>query len=182
VTDGVRNAALGYATRDAAVIADALGGRRSGDGWLARCPAHDDAHPSLGIVERDGRVLVCCRAGCTQADVLAALRERGLWPSERHEPGALGRRARERRDRERQVRALGRAWHVALGELCDARVGVDLVRALVRHDVEERDPRTTAALDALGDPYLREQVAEQALDEIEREDRALRGGVRHVAA
>jgi hypothetical protein len=36
--------------------------------------------PSLGVAVRDGRVLVYCRAGCTQAVVLSALRARGLWP------------------------------------------------------------------------------------------------------
>jgi hypothetical protein len=48
------------------------------------CPAHDDSNPSLAVAERDGRVLVYCHGGCSQAAVLAALRARGLWP-ERHE-------------------------------------------------------------------------------------------------
>lgn len=43
------------------------------------CPAHDDRRPSFAVTERDGRVLVNCRAGCSQADVIAALRARGLW-------------------------------------------------------------------------------------------------------
>ena len=30
-------------------LAAALGGRRSGHGWMARCPAHDDREPSLAI-------------------------------------------------------------------------------------------------------------------------------------
>jgi hypothetical protein len=65
----------------AAEIAAALGGERSGTGWLVRCPAHDDRKPSLSLTERDGRILVCCHAGCTQTAVIAALRERGLWPA-----------------------------------------------------------------------------------------------------
>jgi hypothetical protein len=69
----------------AADIARALHGRRSGNRWMARCPAHDDRTPSLGITESDGKVLVCCYAGCAQADVIAALRARGLWP-ERERP------------------------------------------------------------------------------------------------
>jgi hypothetical protein len=28
---------------DAEIIAQALNGRRTGQGWTARCPAHDDA-------------------------------------------------------------------------------------------------------------------------------------------
>src|SRR5205823_7493248 len=42
--------------------------------WLARCPAHPDARPSLSIKETaDGRVLVHDHAGCGTADVLAAV-------------------------------------------------------------------------------------------------------------
>jgi hypothetical protein len=58
-----------------------LRARRSGAGWIARCPAHDDRTPSLGLSRGDGRVLVHCFAGCTQAEVIAALRRRGLWPA-----------------------------------------------------------------------------------------------------
>ena len=47
---------------------------RSGDGWTARCPAHDDDAPSLSVGEgRDGRALVKCHAGCEPAAVVAAL-------------------------------------------------------------------------------------------------------------
>ncbi|HXG31930.1 MAG TPA: hypothetical protein VNJ11_01085 [Bryobacteraceae bacterium] len=62
-------------------IARALSGRRSGRGWVARCPAHDDHTPSLSIAERDGRLLVHCHAGCPQAAVIEALRALGLWPA-----------------------------------------------------------------------------------------------------
>lgn len=47
--------------------------RRSGDGWTARCPAHDDRNASLSVgVGDDGRTLVCCHAGCTVDAVVAA--------------------------------------------------------------------------------------------------------------
>src|SRR5215212_118100 len=47
---------------------------------MARCPAHEDREPSLSIgAGKDGKVLVRCHAGCDQRDVIAALRERGLW-------------------------------------------------------------------------------------------------------
>lgn len=67
----------------AATIAEALGGRRSGDGWAARCPAHDDETPSLSLRDGDRGPLVTCHAGCTRAAVIAALRGRGLWPASR---------------------------------------------------------------------------------------------------
>jgi putative DNA primase/helicase len=64
----------------AEAIAKALGGRKAGSGWTARCPAHDDRTPSLSIQDADdGKVLVRCHAGCEQERVLAALRGRSLW-------------------------------------------------------------------------------------------------------
>jgi hypothetical protein len=67
-------------------IAKALGGRRVGNGWIARCPAHDDRNPSLSLsTGKDGKVLLRCHAGCNQAQVIDALRARGLWEHrERH--------------------------------------------------------------------------------------------------
>ena len=68
----------------AETIARALGGRKAGRGWTARCPAHDDREPSLSIRDADdGKVLVRCHAGCDQRDVIAALKERGLWDGKR---------------------------------------------------------------------------------------------------
>ena len=68
----------------AAIIAKALGGRKVGGGWTARCPAHDDRTPSLSIRDTvDGKVLVRCHAGCEQEQVVAILRSRGLWTSNR---------------------------------------------------------------------------------------------------
>jgi putative DNA primase/helicase len=61
-------------------IARALGGRKAGGSWTARCPAHNDRNPSLSIRDvNDGKVLVRCHAGCDQELVIAALRARGLW-------------------------------------------------------------------------------------------------------
>ena len=37
----------------AETIAKALGGRKAGGDWTARCPAHDDRRPSLSICETD---------------------------------------------------------------------------------------------------------------------------------
>jgi putative DNA primase/helicase len=64
----------------AEAIAKALGGRRAGAGWTARCPAHDDHTPSLSIRDaEENKVLIRCHAGCDQERVIAALRGRGLW-------------------------------------------------------------------------------------------------------
>lgn len=70
----------------AAQLAHALGGRQVGGQWMAPCPVHTDRCPSLAVRDApDGRVLVHCHAGCSQAAIIAALRLRGLWPG--REPG-----------------------------------------------------------------------------------------------
>lgn len=47
--------------------------KKSGSGFSARCPAHDDRGPSLSIKEGEhGRVLLHCFAGCSPQDVVAA--------------------------------------------------------------------------------------------------------------
>jgi putative DNA primase/helicase len=62
-------------------IAKVLDGRKVGDSWMARCPAHDDRKPSLSIRDADdGKILFHCHAGCGQDRVIAALQSRGLWP------------------------------------------------------------------------------------------------------
>jgi hypothetical protein len=48
--------------------------RRTPRGWQARCPGHEDRHPSLAVaIGRDGRVLIRCWSGCTTVRVLDAL-------------------------------------------------------------------------------------------------------------
>ena len=62
----------------AETIAKALGGRKAGAEWMARCPAHEDREPSLSIKDADGgKVLVRCHAGCDQQKVIPALKARG---------------------------------------------------------------------------------------------------------
>src|SRR5689334_12549039 len=69
----------------AETIAKALGGRKTGGGWMARCPAHDDREPSLSICDADnGKVLVRCHAGCDQGRVIAALRSCRVWDKNGH--------------------------------------------------------------------------------------------------
>lgn len=78
----------------AAQLAQALGGRKDGRGWKARCPAHDDRNPSLSIGETaDGKVLVKCFAGCDQARLIAALQDRGLWPTRNRQQNPRWRQA-----------------------------------------------------------------------------------------
>ena len=58
----------------AETLAQRLGGRPTGTGWIARCPAHDDRHASLSIAEgSENRVLLKCHAGCDVPAIGAAL-------------------------------------------------------------------------------------------------------------
>jgi DNA primase len=55
-------------------VAQRFNARRSGKGYLARCPAHDDRKASLSISEgRDGRVLLKCFAGCAFDQIVSAV-------------------------------------------------------------------------------------------------------------
>lgn len=51
------------------------GVKRTGNGkFVARCPSHNDANPSLSIsLTETGIVLLHCFAGCAACDVLAAI-------------------------------------------------------------------------------------------------------------
>jgi hypothetical protein len=48
--------------------------RKCGNGFIARCPAHEDRSASLSVATgNDGRALTHCFAGCSAADVVAAI-------------------------------------------------------------------------------------------------------------
>lgn len=56
------------------------GVKKSGVGFMACCPAHDDRSPSLSVKEGDdGRVLIHCFAGCSFNEVVESL---GLNPAD----------------------------------------------------------------------------------------------------
>jgi hypothetical protein len=56
------------------VLSRLSGVGQAGDGWTARCPAHDDRRQSLSIgTGDDGRVLLKCHAGCSAEAITSAL-------------------------------------------------------------------------------------------------------------
>ena len=60
------------------------GVRPSGDGWTAKCPAHDDKHASLSVgVGQDGKILLNCHAGCDIDRITYSLgiAKRDLFPN-----------------------------------------------------------------------------------------------------
>lgn len=79
---------------DAQTFAESLEGKRTGSGWVARCPGHGDKTPSLSIREaEDGKVLIKCHAGCCPEQVLGSIGlelkdlfpESNLTPKQKHE-------------------------------------------------------------------------------------------------
>ncbi len=66
------------------LLSKLLDANENGNGWSARCPAHEDRRASLSIAEGDdGRALVNCHAGCTVSAICAAV---GLNPSDLFTP------------------------------------------------------------------------------------------------
>ena len=49
------------------------------DSYKACCPAHNDRNPSLTITDVGDKILVHCFSGCTQDEVISALKDQGLW-------------------------------------------------------------------------------------------------------
>lgn len=68
-----------YQTRDSApgalenLLTKFKNVRRSGAGFTARCPAHEDRKASLSVTRRDGKILLHCFAGCTTEAICAAV-------------------------------------------------------------------------------------------------------------
>lgn len=65
------------------VLETVEGARKSGNGWSAKCPAHEDRNPSLSITPgADGKVLLFCHAGCDFASIVKGLglEEGDLFP------------------------------------------------------------------------------------------------------
>jgi putative DNA primase/helicase len=113
--------------------------RKSGNGWSARCPAHDDRKASLSVSETDdGIVLLKCHAGCDTDQIVEALglKLRDLFPEQTDwAAGRIARngrgngRPRAERPPPRAERPLGEGQTFATAR--DALVALD--RQLGRH-------------------------------------------------
>ena len=126
-------------------IAKALGGHRAGATWMARWPAHEDCKPSLSINSgKDGKVLVRCHAGCDQCDVIAILRQHGLWETTRKSGGRFARKRQDRFSDEPEADALKRSdlrgvgGKIALDGGFLLLAGVTVTAARVHSTFEER--------------------------------------------
>lgn len=101
-------------------ITMALQGRWHGRYGVARCPAHGDKNPSLSLSDGpSGRLLAHCKAGCTFADVLDALRGLGIVEGNgklpETDPAELARYTEaQRREAEKKERQALAVWNEAL--------------------------------------------------------------------
>jgi len=68
--------------------------------FTACCPAHDDRSPSFTASDSNGTILVYCFSGCSQDEVIGALRDLGLW----HSASQYQLERRKRFDLKREVR------------------------------------------------------------------------------
>ncbi|MBX3503623.1 MAG: toprim domain-containing protein [Alphaproteobacteria bacterium] len=154
------------AAASASRIVAALGGRWAANHGMCRCPAHQDGTPSLSVTcTPEGRVLLHCFAGCKGTDVIAALRQRGLWPGRAERPPVQPVLTPETEDQaalRKRRRALS-IWQAAvpvagtLGEvyLRSRRIRAplpDSLRFLARHDHIHRPTAHPALIAAVQDP------------------------------
>ena len=68
---------------EARKIVKRLGGCWNGRSGQCRCPAHDDANPSLSLRFGDRSILYHCFAGCSVLDVMSAIWALGDGPGAR---------------------------------------------------------------------------------------------------
>jgi hypothetical protein len=71
-----------FVSSHAEFVARALGdAERERTSYRTRCPVHGGR--SLVLSEKNGRLLWCCHAGCSQGEVVQALEDLGLYERQR---------------------------------------------------------------------------------------------------
>ena len=122
-------------------------------GWVGKCKAHDDKHPSLSITEGERGLLVKCWAGCTLEEITRALglTVRDLFYDTNPDPRAL-KEAQQRRERKRQRDARQRRVD---GLACDTlREADNLIRQARDIDISTwSHTRLDCELNRLADAY-----------------------------
>jgi hypothetical protein len=131
------------------VLAKLPDATESGDGWQARCPAHEDDRPSLSIGEgEDGKVLLHCHAGCDFAAIVAklGLEQADLFDSDSSAPPRTGKAKKKRRLFATANEAVA-WWDRVMGEKCGRRTG-----RWVYHDPKGKPVGLTLRWDPPGAP------------------------------
>jgi len=114
-------------------IIKALGGK----GTRAVCPACErerenaDSRPTLSVeTSASGKVLLHCFYGCPQEDVIAALRDRGLW-------GGSGHSARERKKKLELAKLIRRAHSIIAMAEFETAWGNEITDPYDRADIQK---------------------------------------------
>ena len=149
------------------LLAQLDGVRRSGSGWIARCPAHDDRSPSLSVREGNRGLLVKCWSGCAVAEIVDALgiEVRDLFYDSRDARPHVRRETARHREIERERRAQDRRTRGAL--IDSRREAENLILSAKNIDISAwPDDKLGRVMDALGAAYhiieaerLEEEVA-----------------------
>lgn len=72
-------------------VLDALAAKPCGNGWTARCPAHDDTQPSLSIgIGTNGALLLHCFRGCGYSQIIRAIESKAAALSPNATNGCVG--------------------------------------------------------------------------------------------
>jgi hypothetical protein len=98
----------------AAEIAALLEGKLQRNGWWrCVCPAHNDDGPSLFLRDGDRALIVNCFAGCTRADILAALRDTSGVAATPKPADVAARRVAQERDAKRRTALAMHIWRTS---------------------------------------------------------------------
>ncbi len=114
-------------------IANTLNGKRSGKGFICKCPAHSDKSPSLSISEGDdGKVLLKCFAGCSTESIVSVLglEMKDLFPESNFTP--------KQRKEYKQKATKAQLWKALYHELL---VLLQIVENRVTNKILDRDTK-----------------------------------------
>ncbi|HET6464904.1 MAG TPA: hypothetical protein VFH55_04755 [Nitrospiria bacterium] len=124
--------------------------RRSGKGWTARCPGHEDKNPSLTVHEGDFGLLLKCWGGCTLDEICSGLgiHSRDLFYDERPDP--------IRRDQVRTRKQMeAEAFDQRMAEAGILREAEGVIRAATEIDISRWTPdQLDRAMETVADARL----------------------------
>jgi len=143
------------------------GVRRSGAGWVACCPAHDDRRASLSVsVGSDGKTLLHCHAGCPTESIVKALGlamhdlmpddDRSPPKSARSSPKAKRQSSKANQFSSASVNPTGQAYPTAHDAICELERKLGPRSAMwVYHDVAGQPVGVVVRWDKSGGKEIR---------------------------
>ncbi len=114
------------------------GVKKTGDDkWIARCPAHEDKTPSLGIAVKNGKVLFKCWSHCSNSEVTQTIVSLGcdwddLFPDSREQQRSFFPKPENKPTESDYILGTSRAMRASGGKLTAAEKEVELKAFLRR--------------------------------------------------